>query len=321
MKYMLIWILSFPVILSAQVTDYSLPDNWAALPGREDAADWLPAGLNDRDNDPPADVFFIHPTTKLSGWGSNATVNNKSLNTATDNRSIRHQASVFNASGRVFAPRYQQASLHNFFKRDQASSREAFDVAYQDIRAAFSYYLEHYNNGRPIIIAGHSQGSMHGTRLLKEFFDGQPLQEQLVAAYLIGWPVKRSEFKMLPVADSATQTGAIISYNTFGWEAEPGYIDYRGAICVNPLSWKTGSEFVSAAAHQGGISSKFEGVKSKLTGCRCSGGMLQIQKPSAKGYTPMTGRNYHLYDYHLFYLDIRNNVRDRINAYMEQKAP
>jgi pimeloyl-ACP methyl ester carboxylesterase len=319
MRYVIFCQLLFPLLLLSQVTDYSVSEHWAALPERKDAADWTPRGLEDQQASALADVFFIHPTTKLTGWGSNASVNSKAVNKMTDERAIRNQATVFNGSCRVYAPRYQQASLHTFFKREGPSSKAAFDLAYQDIRAAFEYYMKHYNQGRPVVIAGHSQGSMHAARLLKEYFDGKPLQEQLVAAFLIGWPVKRSEFKQIPISDSARHLGAIISYNTFGWEAEPGYIDYKGSVCVNPLSWKTGNEFVSAKSHKGGISQKFEGVKPNLAGCKCANGMLQIQKPAAKGYTPMTGKNYHLHDYQLFFQDIRENVAERVGAYLSQR--
>jgi alpha-beta hydrolase superfamily lysophospholipase len=67
------------------------------------------------------------------------------------------------------------------------TARPPVDLAYADVKAAFQYYLAHYNEGRPIIIAGHSQGTAHATRLLHEFFEHDPkLRRQLVAAYLIG---------------------------------------------------------------------------------------------------------------------------------------
>src|SRR5258706_533076 len=81
---------------------------------------------------------------------------------------------------------YWQAHLRAYYTTDTARALAAFELAYQDIKTAFQYYLDHYNNGRPIIIASHSQGSSHAQRLLKEFFENGPLKNRLVAAYVIG---------------------------------------------------------------------------------------------------------------------------------------
>ena len=161
-------------------TDYAKQENWAALPTMQDNADWTPKGLQNLQDSAKADVFFIHPTTDVTGFKGNAAIDDKSINRQTDNFPIKYQASVFNESCKVYAPRYRQAALNNFFSKNSERSQEAFDIAYKDVKAAFEYYLKNYNNGRPIIIAGHSQGSKHAQRLLREFFDGQPLQKQLM---------------------------------------------------------------------------------------------------------------------------------------------
>ena len=119
---------------------------------------------------------------------SNARIDDAYINAKTDYSTILYQASVFNLHCRVFAPRYRQAHIQNFYSSDTSKSKAAFEQAYNDIKTAFEYYLAHYNQGRPIIIAGHSQGAFLSERLLKEFFENKPLQKQLVAAYIIGWP-------------------------------------------------------------------------------------------------------------------------------------
>ncbi len=83
---------------------------------------------------------------------------------------------MFNGSCRVFAPRYRQAHLKAFFMRSSNKSVEAFDTAYSDLKSAFEFYLLHYNKGRPIIIASHSQGTLHAIRLMKDFFANKPLK-------------------------------------------------------------------------------------------------------------------------------------------------
>ena len=130
-----------------------------------------------------------------------------------------YQASVFNKYCRVFAPRYRQANLQAFYTADKEREEAAFDTAYEDVKAAFIFYLKNYNNGRPIIIASHSQGTLHAGRLLKEFFEGKPLQKQLVCAYIIGLPVFSNYFTLLKSCEDSTATGCFISWRTF----EEGY--------------------------------------------------------------------------------------------------
>ncbi|MEO6166685.1 MAG: DUF3089 domain-containing protein [Chitinophagales bacterium] len=121
-----------------------------------------------------ADVFFIHPTiytykpTTAYEW--NGDVNDVTLNTKTDYSTIHYQVTVFNGSCKIYAPRYRQAHITAFYAAKGDDGREALDIAYSDVRAAFQYYLEHYNNGRPVIIASHSQGTRHAEHLLKDFF-------------------------------------------------------------------------------------------------------------------------------------------------------
>lgn len=158
---------------SDKPVDYGLLSSWAAHPWKQDPSDSVPQPLRkDYHADSSVDIFFIHPTTytnpeKQFGW--NAPVDDTALNNKTDQTTILYQASIFNEAGRVFAPRYRQANLDAYFTEDTVAAMAAFDRAYEDVKAAFQYYLEHYNNGRPIIIASHSQGTTHAKRLLKEF--------------------------------------------------------------------------------------------------------------------------------------------------------
>lgn len=300
-------------------TDYSKQENWAALPTMQDNADWTPEGLKDEQANAQVDVFFIHPTTDVTGFKGNASIDNKAINRQTDNFPIKYQASVFNGSCRIYAPRYRQAALHNFFTKNSDRSQEAFDTAYADVKAAFEYYLKYYNNGRPIIIAGHSQGSKHAQRLLREFFDGTPLQKQLVEAYIIGFPTHENNFQFLKVSQSPEETGGYISYSTFGQDSKIAEIvpEYNGAVSVNPLNWTTERVFVSGNENKGSLSRKSESIIHTVFGAKNGNGILEIQKPQEGGFVPMVMKNYHLFDYSLFYMNIRENVALRIRKYLE----
>ena len=199
--------------------DYSKEKYWAALPTKKDSADAIPyhSDLKDGQVNAKADVFFIYPTIYITGRNWNADVNNKRLNRRIDKTTIRLQASAFNGSCKVYAPRYRQAVLASF-RNGSENGKKALDFAYQDVKTAFDYYLKHYNNGRPFIIASHSQGTWHASCLLHEYFEKDSLlRKKLVAAYLIGGWIRKNEFKDIPVCDSATQTGCVICWNSREW--------------------------------------------------------------------------------------------------------
>ena len=168
-------------------------------------------------------MFFLYPTSFLdkdfqSGW--NARIDDEIINRKTDQTAVLYQASIFNSAGRVFAPRYRQANYYCYFTHDTAAALAAFDLAYTDIKAAFQYYLDHYNNGRPIIIASHSQGTTRKT-IDARIFRWQTLTKQLVAAYLAGMPVQPDWFSDIPACTSPGQTGCFCSWRTF----KKGYTD------------------------------------------------------------------------------------------------
>lgn len=151
---------------------YDSLDYWAAHPWKWDPSDSVPKPLRNELRDSMVDVFFLHPTTyttKSRNKKLNAAIDDSYINAKTDYSSILYQASVFNQQCRVFAPRYRQAHIGNFFSKDETVRQEAFAIAYADIKAAFTHYLNYWNNGRPIIIAAHSQGSFLAEKLLKEF--------------------------------------------------------------------------------------------------------------------------------------------------------
>src|SRR5678810_700340 len=181
------------------IPQYENLDYWAAHPWKKDPSDSLPEPLLTEKNDSLVDVFFIHPTTYTGNrkeW--NADINDAYLNAKTDYSSILYQASVFNEHCRVFAPRYRQAHFSAFFDHSD-ETKAAFDTAYADLKRAFEFYLNNYNENRPIILAGHSQGALMTERLLKDFFDGKPLQDKLVVTYIVGWAIPQNSFEKIEV--------------------------------------------------------------------------------------------------------------------------
>ena len=304
--------------------DYSNLNYWAASPFKYDPSDDIPKGLKDKNKDSLADVFFIYPTTYTDskmpeGW--NADINDAVLNEKTDNTTILYQASVFNKYCRVFSPRYRQANIRAFYSEEKDSANAAFDTAYEDIKNAFEYYLQHFNHGRPIIIASHSQGTLHAGRLLKEFFESGPLREQLVCAYLIGLPVFSNYFSSLePCSDSAS-TGCFVSWRTF----EDGYVSSRvqneklKAYVTNPLTWKMDTAFASSDMNKGGILRNFNKVIPGLVHAQVHGNILWVDKPKFFGNFLIKTKNFHIADYNLFYDNIRENVGIRVKSFLNKE--
>lgn len=302
--------------------DYSQLNYWASHPGKKDPADSVPAALKTEAADSLADVFFIHPTTftkKKFRQQSNAAIDDIDINIKTDYSSILYQASVFNGQCRVFAPRYRQAHLYNFFSKDSTRSKAAFDTAYADIYQAFVYYLEHENKGRPFIIAGHSQGALLGKQLLKEFIENKPLYTQLVAAYIIGWPVPGHYFSSLPLCRDSLQTGCFCSWRSFRKGYLPVWVkkETDTALVSNPLNW-TGDDTPADRQQNLGAVVRFNKLYKKSTGGRIAHGVLWTNHPRFPWSFLLRTKNYHVGDINLFYVNIRENVKQRISAYLRQ---
>ncbi|MCE9596554.1 MAG: DUF3089 domain-containing protein [Spirochaetia bacterium] len=295
--------------------DYANPAYWAALPDRKDPADEVPSNTNLKDEQSTArvDVFFVHPTLYF-GKTWNADARDQKINNRVDQSTIRTQASVFNCCARIYAPRYRQATLVSFINKPNGGP--ALDAAYSDVLRAFDYYLEHHNGGRPIIIAGHSQGSRHAMLLLKDRFDGKALKQKLLVAYLIGMATPENAYTTIPPCDSASQIGCFISYRSAidGTEFSKLAHDPVGPYaCTNPISWRHDANLAAAELNLGGVSPDFKKIDPGICSARCSNGVLRISKPERSGYPDRSG-NYHVSDYALFYMNLRENLPERIRA-------
>ncbi|MCW3119872.1 MAG: hypothetical protein JWM28_3954, partial [Chitinophagaceae bacterium] len=230
------------------------------------------------------------------------------------------QASIFNGAGRVFAPRYRQANYRCYFLEDTAAALAAFKLAYEDVKAAFEYYMANYNAGRPVIIAAHSQGTTHALTLLKEFFDDKPLQRQLVAAYLVGMPLRPDYFSVLKPCSRPDETGCVCSWRTM----KTGYLtpfvknEKYTAIVTNPLTWNTTEPNAPRSANPGSVLRKFKKVKPHITNASIHDGVLWSNKPKFFGNFFIPFKNYHIGDYNFFYLSVRQNAKQRADAFLKK---
>jgi hypothetical protein len=307
--------------------DYSNLDYWAAHPWKHDPSDSVPKPLLENYRaDSSVDIFFLYPTsytdlTKPYGW--NAPIDNAELNAKTDYTSILYQASVFNAAGRIFSPRYRQANLSSYYPvtgDDTLKAKAAFELAYGDIKNAFEYYLRHYNNGRPIIIASHSQGTTHAKKLLQEYFDGKILQNKLVVAYVVGIFVEPNLLQHITSCESPNQTGCICSWRTFKEGYKPDFVEKEKftAIVTNPITWDKTKPVADRRENKGSVLFNFNKPNKSVADAKVEAGVLWTRKPKFFGNIFYTSTNYHIADYNFYYLSIRNNVAQRISAFWKK---
>ena len=300
--------------------DYSQLKNWAAHPLKLDPSDSVPASIV-KNYKPKqlADVFFVHPTTYLdpampNGWS--ASLKDIALNISTDYSTILNQASIFNEVGPIYAPRYRQAHIKSYYpinKVDTLNALAAFELAYQDVKKAFDFYMANYNQGKPIIIAAHSQGSTHAKRLLKEYFDGKALSKQLVSAYIVGMAIDPAEFTNLKACATPTETGCICAWRTYKEGYTPPFvaIEKFTSIVTNPLTWSNNQTAVDRKANEGSILYNFKKVIPNVAGAINYKGLLWTPKPKFFGSILYTTPNYHIADYNLYYMSVRKNATDR----------
>jgi hypothetical protein len=263
------------------------------------------------------DVFFIHPTTFTNTTDErwNADIDDEVLNSKTDRSTILFQASAFNQV-RVFSPRYRQANLKAYFTSDTIHAVQAFELAYEDVRNAFQFYLDHYNNGHPIIIASHSQGSTHAIRLLQEFFDDKPLQQKLIVAYVVGMNIPLNAFHQLQPCTDSLATGCFCGWRTFKRGHDPLFAaKFKESFVTNPLTWTMSEEYADRSLNKGGVLRNFEKLYPHVTDAQIHENILWSDRPKFPGSFLYRSNNYHIGDINLFYVNIRENMKSRVNSY------
>ncbi len=274
-----LFMLALAASASAQTAknDYADGKSWLCRPGRQDAcavdqATTIVAGDGKltreawkADPAAPIDCFYVYPTVSLdTGGNSDMTAGPE------ENGVVRVQLARFASQCKVYAPLYRQATL-TALRAETTGSPIAVDRAlgYNDVVDAWNHYLQHDNNGRGVVLIGHSQGSGVLTQLIRNEIDGKPVQSKLISALLLGTslPVPKGKdaggaFKNIPVCRSATQTGCVIAYASFRSTVPPPENSRFGrvpgenmvAVCANPAALGGGSGELHAYLVSGGAS-------------------------------------------------------------------
>jgi hypothetical protein len=325
---------------------YDDPKMWIARPDivKNNPALWRPAGFKDVPGPAGSDkqqaaVFFIHPTSYITTFGDahwNMALDDKEALT-TAQRLVRAQASAFNGVGRVWVPRYRQAN-YGAFLTDKPDAAKALAVAYRDVNQAFDAFLKANPTG-PIILAGHSQGTRHLLQLLRERIAGKPLSDRIAAVYAVGASISiESDLPALglPACARRSQAHCIVGWQSYATPADPSAMvaaferrvgltgrPRKGThmLCTNPITGAFNGA-APASANRGTLNSKDETKPTTLvTGvvpARCdTSGVLMIGDPVDMGPYTLPGNNYHVYDYSLFWGNVRIDAKERLAAFLK----
>ena len=250
---------------SAQAkNDYSKAETWLCRPGQQDACavdlTTTVVAANGKlkretwaaNPKAPIDCFYVYPTVSTDATP------NSDMNAGPEEKGVvRVQLARFGSECRIYAPLYRQVTL-TALRAAISGKPMSVDRAlgYNDVVDAWKYYLEHDNQGRGVVLIGHSQGSGVLTQLIRNEIDGKPTQERIVSALLLGTslPVPKGKdvggaFKNMPLCHSANQTGCVIAYASFRSNVPPPANSRFGkaqgddmvAACTNPAALGGGS--------------------------------------------------------------------------------
>jgi hypothetical protein len=279
-----------------------------------------------QDNGKGVDVFYVYPTISSNPTG-NMDVNDPDERDLVKG-SIAAQASVFNDSANIYAPYYRQLSPVVADPDALVTDYDEFKLGARDVQDAFRHYINNQNNGRPFMLAGHSQGTMALIELVKnEFADAPELQGRLVAAYLIGYTVTRDDLAKagLEAAQRADDFGVVITYNTQSRDATGSPMLLDGALCINPLTWTTQGLPADKSLNAGAVfindaTGTFEREEENYAGAQVNtetGALMTTEEHPELNLDKFPEGIYHRYDYAVWYRNLEANIRDRIAAYLD----
>lgn len=313
-------------------TDYSDENNWAHLPENADKA---------------VDTLFIYPTLIINpdpDAPAIVPVEDPVLREAVHNH-YSQAPLVFEEMTNVYEPFYRQSNLCALMGKEPEELM-AFQLREQrtDVYAALDYFFQNYNKDRPFIIAGHSQGSLMLKIALCDYFkEHTEYLERMVAAYIIGFSITTDDLNINPAlkfAEGADDTGVIVSWNTEGPanKSEKNTVVLENAISINPINWKRDETYAPASENLGDRipvmeigtlkALDFEEHKPGLADAQidlergtviCTALEDQYCQPLVPGMGYAFGHaSLHLVDYPAYWENIRENVKTRIEAFLNE---
>jgi hypothetical protein len=316
--------------------DYALPESWALMPAH-------PAKPGA--GDPPADVFFVSPTTFDGGRDWNGPIQDPKAERLFRRVMAPNYAGPFVRVGRIFAPKYRQASLYSYMALRE-DAREARAFPYRDVSRAFRAYLARYNQGRPLVIVGVEQGAVLTERLLAEAVAEDPgLRDRLAVVYLIE-AAAPADYPPIPpcrrrgepgclagwasVREGELQRAQILLDRTLVWGpgGELVNLDDRPALCFNPLLHSVTDAPAPARLNLGAANATGlewgarPGFLARQVSAQCRGGVLHVSRPKSASLQPQgdwAGLR-RVPPFNLFYADLEADAQERLATLLARTA-
>lgn len=289
-------------------------------PNYDDASQWY---ISDRQSQ--ADVFYIISTetgdyTLDDVPYYHADTYNDSLRAPLYSEMLGVDTLV---SGRLnyYAPYYRQCSLQSFGNDSLMAAR--YPIALDDVRRAFKHYLSHYNQGRPFILAGFSQGAMIMLQLLQEM--DEATFQRLIAAYAIGVSISKDQLAsphIIP-ATGAADTGVTICYNSVRDARNAiSRIGDNNVVAINPVNWRTDATPVTFMTEPSPLLPVDQQQKDTLTvHLDQASHLLFVEGYTATDYMlPLFGMegNYHTREIWLYRDQLRENMALRATTFLNR---
>lgn len=279
------------------------------------------------DEDIKVDTFFLAPACTTGNATETVLDYNNEKRMSQFLGTVKMQKGIYDEKTRFFSPYYHQGFIYAFINGDEKYENEILDNAYNDVKNSFLYYLDHFNNGNKIILAGFSEGANLALRLLKDFIDDESFYNKYVACYAYGSLVSDEYLnsnKLLKMAEKEDDNKCIISFNTEAVDTTNSFVvkENEKTNSINPLSWKRDNEIALKELNKGAVFLNTYGeVTSEInnfTGCYIDSkrGTLKVTDVIKENYNKMKDSFgdgcYHLYDYQFFYNNLKENVSKRI---------
>ena len=291
-----------------------------------DPASWAYFALGEEKD---VDVFLIPPTVDTLSPSNSVDLNDKLKGRFVN--ALDMERGIFEETCRMYAPYYRQMSINAYgLPADQRI--QAREVAYRDIADAFQWYLDNANDGRPVILAGFSQGGELCLEIMKDFYGGNSeeavgLRDRLVAVYAMGWRLTEEmteEFPQLVPAKGETDTGVVICFDCEDGTIDNTIIIPRGvkSLSINPLNWKTDDTMAERTLNKGAVM-EIGGIPiPEFCGAYIGDrGQIVVTDIDRDDYPPLLdlfpNGSYHLYDYMFFFTNLKDNVALRSDTYLE----
>ena len=303
----------FDLALSPEAPRYDSLSFWAFHPNRDKASQLLPKNYSDSlfDDNSFIDVFYLHPTSYHSGDNWNASLSDAALNSSRTDYLLHNQASVFAGVARLYAPHYRQMHIESY--TDLTNGYPAFHLAFSDVRAAFMHYWNNWNKGRPFIIAGHSQGTNHAERLIKEvILSDEKMFKQLKIAYLLGMPIMTISDEFVP-CEEESQVDCFVSWRSFRSGFYPSNPIGDSIVSINPILWTSTDSLSKYTDHRGVLFPNGKLKYPQSLSVKNHQGMLSVERPKGIILRQYKRDDYHVADINLFWLNIRENLRLRLS--------